>query len=241
MMAKAPSGGSFTPASLTNLILWGEADTNTYTDTGGTTLCTTDGDNLKNWKDLSGAGSNLVWPSVLVAPVYKTNLANSKPGCRFSSALDDLLDSAQANNQKPISAAAVVRVTDVTANGTIFEGNSGTGGFALDISASHFRALSAFVALIGGSTATLVNNTFYIVVFTYDSSGNYAFTLNGSADGSGTNNMTFSNTGTRIGCNNATSGGFLDGDLLAFAKGSAVWTGTEITNLTNYWKSKYGL
>ena len=229
---------SFTPADLTSLILWGEADTQTYTNTAGTTACTTDGDICRNWKDLSGAGSNLVWGTGEDA-LYKTNLTNSKPGIRFPTSGSALhLESTQANNQKPVSVACVVRATNVTDNNTIFDGTTGGSGLAFDINAGNFRLLKANTALIGSNSTTISNNTFYIVIVTYDSSGNYAYTLNGASDGSGTNNQTFTNTGTRIGTSNIDTAR-LGGDLLAFVKTSAVMTGTEISNLTSYWNTKY--
>lgn len=229
------SSGPFDPSQLTSLILWLEADQQVFQDSSGLIPCVADGNSVGAWKDLSGAGVNLTSGST---PTWKTNLANGKPGVRFSSSGTTAMNSSQSNNQKPFSVGVVVRMTNAANNNTILDGSTGSGGLAIDVNANAFRMLKASVALIGASTATVSNNTFYIAIGTCDGSGNWTWTTNGAADGSGTNNQTLSDTQTQMGKANAGSA-FFDGDILAIAKGSAAWSSTEVSKLDAYWNAKY--
>lgn len=233
----AAAGGPFDPSQLTSLILWLEADTQVFQDSSGLVPCAIDGQSVGAWKDLSGAGVNLTSGS---PPTWKTNLTNGKPGVRFAAGVSTPMTSSQANNQKPFSVGIVVRMVNAANNCTVLDGQSSGNGLAVDVNANTFRALKANVAVLGASTTTLANNTFYIAIFTYDGSGNYTWTINNASAGTGTNNQTFSDTQTQMGRANGGSALF-DGDILAMVKGSATWTSTEVSKLDTYWNTKYAV
>lgn len=230
--------GPFDPLTLPSIQLWGEANLSVFQDNTGLIPCNFDGCNLKNWGDLSGAGSALTTSGN--CPVWKTNIKNGLPVARFAASPSIALSSSQANNQKPRSVGFVGMMPHVNNNNTIFDGSSGGNGMAFDTNANNFRFLKANTALIGANTTTLVDSTFYIVFVTYDGSGNYVWYLNGAADGSGTNNQTFSNSLTALGDSNV-GGARFEGDMCAFVQGGGAWSSTDVGNMTTYWNNKWAI
>jgi len=77
-----------------------------------------------------------------------------------------------------------------------------------------------------GNANTALTGTDHVIAASYDASGNYAFYLDGSADGSGTNNRTIGNNSTHIGRNY--DGKYFDNYIYALAFYSAKLTPTQI-------------
>ena len=233
---------SFTPADLTGNQVWLEADIEVYSD-AGSTLCDTDGQNVQQWNDQTSNGYDV---SAGTTPLYKTAIKNSLPVVRFGidgfgDPLTSNLDtSALSNNLKPFTIAMVIQSRSVTTDNTIIGGTSDA-GISVDISGSHFRLLKQATTLIGSNTATISVDTWYILVVTYDGSGNYAFRVNGADDGSGTSDQTFSGSNTRIGVDAAGTGARFQGDMGSLLINSTVLSSGNIAALENYWNSKWGI
>lgn len=68
----------FTPASMTGIQGWWDPTQQIYTDSGST-LCSSDGDRIAQWNDLSGNGRNGTQTTSSSKPTYKTNILNSLP------------------------------------------------------------------------------------------------------------------------------------------------------------------
>lgn len=88
---------------------------------------------------------------------------------------------------------------------------------------------------IGNSSGTVSNGSWAYVVVTYDSSGNFVFYINGSVGGSGTNNQTFSNSGSQtatIGVDIVNSAGW-NGDLDEIRKTNTATTANQVTTEYN--------
>ena len=238
VIAKRQSSVGFTPASLTGILLWLEADEGVYTD-AGSTICVNNNDRLYQWNDKSGNGYNFT--ETAFKPWFKTNILNNHPVIGFyypDNSASFISNTSLANNQKPQTIAIVIRLEDVTANGVIYGGQSGTtGGFQLDVNSNHFRLVSPGGAVIGSNTSSISIDTWYLLIATYDASGNYTFTLNGSSDGSGTNDRTLINYASSIGKDSSNI--VMKGDIAALVRTSAIITSDEKTNLATYWNTKY--
>ena len=69
-----------------NLVVWLKADAGVFTDTGGTTPATNDGDLIALWNDQSGNGNHVLQATSGNRPVFKTNVLGGKPVLRFLTA-----------------------------------------------------------------------------------------------------------------------------------------------------------
>jgi hypothetical protein len=94
-VAALGGGGGFTPASIAGLDFWIEARdlTHLFTDTGGTTPVTADGNTVALAKDKSSAARDVSAPVVGERPTYKTDL--TKPSLLFDG-VGNLMQSASS-------------------------------------------------------------------------------------------------------------------------------------------------
>ena len=182
-----PYPNGFSPSDISGLKLWLKADAITGLS---------DGDPVTTWSDSSGQGNDATQSTAGQKPLYKTAIQNSLPAVRFD-ATDDVLKTQADGTLKPFSLFAVIKVADLSTTRTLIGSWNGTnnsiasGGISIDLAtASKTRFLKAEVVVIGTSTTAPTTSTL-IVGVTYDGSGNYAFYKNGAADGSGTNDQTF--------------------------------------------------
>lgn len=131
---------------------------------------------------------------------------------------------------------AWIKVTDVTSIRTIKSGRwvgpNAAPQFRINTSGNLQLVKSQTVA-IGTSTGTVTNGVYQHVAVTYDSSGNYAFYIDGLPAGSGTNLQTLGQGAMLIGCNESGYPAlveFFKGAIDDVAIFSRVLTAAEIWN-----------
>lgn len=83
-------GGIGDNTGTSSLILWLDANKNTYTDDGVT--ATTNGSNLQRWDDLSGYTNHATQTIVARQPIWNTNVQNGLPSVYFNSADTNYLE-----------------------------------------------------------------------------------------------------------------------------------------------------
>lgn len=130
---------------------------------------------------------------------------------------------------KPVSILA--RVTPTSTGYRAIVGDSAfPDGFELrvDQTTNKLSWLHANTALIGTSTSGVSGDV--VVAVTYSGVGAYAFYQDGSADGSGTVNVTFSTSNMHIGRQRA--GEYFYGDIMALALYSDVLTPDEVATVS---------
>lgn len=152
----------------------------------------------------------------------------------FNGSSDKIADTISLNT-KPISVAAWVNVSSSqSGSGAIVSANAidtfhfkttqadgGTLGLAVDAQS---------IVNVGGASGNYFPvNTWAHVGFTYDSSGNYVFYINGLNSGSGTNNVTFSSSAAWIG--KAYNGENTNGNLAEIGIWNAILTANEYLSL----------
>jgi hypothetical protein len=122
--------------------------------------------------------------------------------------------------------------------GTIFGSSVDGGGPQLRVD-PHVTMLKQDMLGVGTSAGTVMTGVWTHVAFTYDSSGNYAFYLNGAPSGSGTNLQTFNFTGFYLGARASGGGtsetfnGSIDEPHVSNSVRSASWIGAEYNNQSN--------
>ncbi len=225
MVRRFGQGGAvtFTPTDVAGIVAWWKADTLVLNDT----------DPVVTWADSSGNGWHAGGANGVL---YRTNQINGLPAVSFDGSDDSLDATGLTANTKPVSIFAVVKPTD-TSTRTIISGD-GSGGLQLRIDPK-LTANKATVAAIGSSNTSLSAGTAYRVALTYSGTGDWTFYLNGSADGTGTNDQTFSTPTVRIGRNVNSEDMFgMIGEILIY---NSVLSSTDRGSVDTYLSSKWGI
>jgi len=89
-LAVAGGGGSLSLGYQTGLVLWLEADHQTYQDTGFVTAADDDGEVVGGWQDRSSESDHLTQSTTAKKPLLKTSVVNGHPVLR-SDGVDDWL------------------------------------------------------------------------------------------------------------------------------------------------------
>lgn len=217
-------------------------DNNTVTQAAGKVYSGSaagNGDSVGIWKDQSGQGSHAYNG---VAPTYATSVA----GLSGKNALDfasQYLASFESAARKPMTIAFVIR-PDAVGGGTARAaiGSSVAGGYSITCGASNaqWQAAAAGVGL-GASVTTLSAATPYVLVFTYDGSGNYVYRTNGSASASGTDNRTPTASTLAFGAANLSGTNPFDGLIAEVCNYDNVLSAGDIAGLEAYLAQKYGI
>lgn len=229
--AGVSAGSAWTPTTPGNLIGWYKPDS-----MGSNNL-----DLVRTNVDYSGNG-NYFWETSF-PPEYAAAAKNGLGAIHFSGTImgHGLLPA----DTKPCTFFMVVKTpTSFGVYPSAF-GPSGNGGATYSVTTLAHQALDSYsTSLVGLGSATLSTATWYIMAVTYDSSGNYAFYLNGASDGSGNNNLTFSATTSTMGCTepgNAQQWGFANGYIGECGKYSKALSGSEINSLFSYLNGRWAV
>lgn len=224
-----PAGGSFSPPDIAGLLAWYDA---------GEITSLSDNDPVATWIDSSASGFNAT-ASGVNQPTYQTNEINGLPCVRFDGT-NDVMASSYPTSQKPFTAFAVIKVTDVsdyrciigsfTNDGIEWRINATSGAQNLDKQAT---------AGIGTSSAAVTNGVWTIVTVTYSGSGGWAYYFDGVADNSGTNDVSFSATTALIGA--ASGVHWFYGDMAEIVCYDTALSGPDLADVHAYLTSKYGL
>lgn len=127
------------------------------------------------------------------------------------------------------SKLALIVVSSLSGHRTISMSRDGAGTsggcqWRIDSSAagSNQNLIKSNVASIGESTSALSTNTVYMVGVSYDASGNFAFYVDGKADGSGTNAQTFTHGSFQLGHNSTlfSNDEYFAGDIITYGEWS---------------------
>lgn len=250
-MGKRPAVASgFTPASLTNLIGWYEADSVGVTTSGG---------HVTAAPDLSGAGNNLA--PLNTVPFNATSSYNSHPAFDFVAANDACLITTQppavtlpVTNLLSVYVVGQMKSPTVNFGGAVSIGQSGNADFQI---AGNIVALSR--TGVTNSIETFYNNSTDVVDTAISLATNVrigvvvsgtsktAQYINGTLTTQGAGTFTFgplaSPNAIVIGnrWNGTTGAGSAwDGPIVFALVAAAAWTPTDITNIDNYATGKYG-
>lgn len=128
----AGGGGAFSPADVSGLIFWLEADGTLWQDSGRTTPAISDGDPVGSWDDASGNGNHVTQGTSGNRPLLKLSIQNGKPVLRFDGSNDVLVKAALTLADAGLS---VFVVGKLTASGSyphlVAYGASGAGSWGL--------------------------------------------------------------------------------------------------------------
>lgn len=109
------------------------------------------------------------------------------------------LASACPANMKPVTYLARMTAAGVGVYQTVLGSQDGTGGIDYQVTTSNKMSMvKQYVVAIGNSTATISASTNYVVGVTYSGAGAWAHYRDGSPDGSGTNDQTFTASRTLV-------------------------------------------
>jgi hypothetical protein len=217
----------FDPSSIAGLLAWYKADS----------LSLNDGDPVSTWTDSSGSGNDATEASG-ARPLYQTNELNGLPVVQFDG-VDDQMVSSLSMATKPFTAFAVVKFATFVNEATILGPNASGGLQWRGNSDQRQGLLKSVTAEIGSSGTQLSVDTFYRLAATYSSGGAYTFYLNGTADGTGTNNQTFSATTLQLARN--ITGEDLTGQIAEILFYDSVLGTTDRQAVEVYLTDKWGL
>lgn len=234
------AGGGLDPGAASNKHIQFNADTGTFENDAGTDP-TENNDNLAFWDDQSGNGFDATQTTDTKRPTWLSAGLDSQPVVDFpDTALEEMSVASSDATIKPFSVIAVVSPDNFTDEHTIL-GASASGGiqWRIDITTGKISLLKGGVASIGTSSTALTSGQFSVVGVTYDASGNFAFYLNGAADGTGTNDQTFSASNFNIG--NKDSGTEFFGGPIAdiYVFDTAIKTSAEMIDYSTFLNAKY--
>lgn len=192
---------------------------------------------VQDWDDLGRGNTNAT--NTLTGTTLATGQLNGKSAVRFPGT--ESMFSARTGSQKPLTTVVVAKFDGVTSFQTMVGPSGGSGGRLFRLSnTGKLELVKSNVALIGTSTTALSANTYYILTVTYDSSGNFAFYVNGAAAGSGTNDLEFDPQETRLG---TWDGGleWLTGYIAEVREANVVLTSAELAAVHSDLGAFYGI
>lgn len=241
-----PSGGAFTPASLTGLKLWVKGDANTFSDTGCSSAAT-NGNPVKCWGDNSGLGNNLVSGSAAVANLATNNL-NSMATVNFVTTASQPLEAAVTlSPATTISCFGLFEDTVGIPNNDRFISVQGSGqsndygnanSFNLDQSASTTLTLQQNFGSVASGTNAL--STWYQYGFVFNGTTATLY-IGGTSAGSSSNTSTMTSPPTIAVGGAAVGGGNpLTGYSAEFFCGNADWT-SNVTQIHTYLHTRWGI
>lgn len=215
---------AWNPTTEPSLIGWWKADT----------LVLNDGDPISSWSDSSASGYTMTAAGVN-RPTYKTNQKNSLPAVFFDTSINNQwMTASMPSNNKPHTLALVVMMPTVESHNSTPVGSTSDGDLVLQTfrdATAHWLFGKQNQLNISGIQFTLTNNTWYILIVTYDGSGNWVMLNNGSSV-SGTNNQSFTGTGTTV-LGRELAGNYLAGYIGEIMKFYSVVTPATIDTYLN--------
>jgi hypothetical protein len=231
LMGVGPSapGTGFDPSTISGLQLWLKADA---------IVGLADTDPVTTWEDSSSANNDATQGTAALKPTYRTNQINGKAAVSFDDG--DHLASALSMATKPFSVFAVANFTNFSVPRTIL-GQSSAGGLQFRGNTTpRQEILKAETASIGVSTSALSTGTNYRLAATYSNTGVFTFYLNGTADGTGTNDQTFTASTAKVGDNRDGAESML-GLIAEILFYDSVLSAGDRGSVNSYLATKYGL
>lgn len=220
-----PAGGGSDPNSIgSGLLFWYQNGAGRWQDTGKTTPAA-DTDPVRVWADQSANGND----QTIALYGDAARPVGTAGGLHFDGA-GDILIAENAVTLKPATFFCILNLDSIAgANGVI---GGGSTAFFVMTSGNALQLRAQSVAVIATSTATLAATTDYRIIITYDGSGNYAFYVDGAAEGSGTQNETIGSFAPYLSVVDA--GVPLGGTIRDLGAYDNVLSGGDITALDDY-------
>lgn len=232
--------GGFSPASL-GLSLWTVGDAGTYQSSGGSAAAS-DGDVVGEWQDQSGNGRHLTQATASLKPVLKTgaNGINGVSVVRGDGTDDYLTNAYNGTALSQVSMAFVVRpLEDVSTDGIIQWANALTSGTPF-----------VLVRRVGTEVRVFVNNGYrYFITHSANTTKAYVLTGDGTTWKLWVNGVAQTNyTGGFANQANASGiylfngfDGYVNADVAEFMIRETVFTTQEVSDLSSYFTTKWGL
>jgi len=197
------------------------------------TLTGSDDSFITLWDDSSGNNRDA---SAVVGsgPVLKTNILNGHSICRCDGGVTGL-DFTGNSTDATITVIAVVKCTGTGSNfrTILADRSNGSNAPLFGIRSSKIELHELDVGAVGVSTTSLNTTDFFTVAVTFDdATNNFAFYLNGTADGSGTQAANFTRRFAGIGIRGGNLDRFL-GDIAYVAYWNSVLSSGELTTRFN--------
>jgi hypothetical protein len=227
----APSGGAaaaFSPSDVSGLQLWMQpSNISAFADAAAINTFS------------ASVGGTISQATGASQPTAQTNELNGLAVIRFDGS--DTLVTTVVATQKPCTRFAVVKATDYADDRTMF-GSTANGGlqWRLDVTDGHSHLVQQGTADIAEATGGPTAATWTILAVTYSNIGAAAFYLAGVADGTATQDRTLGASNILLGNNSAAGEAFL-GDIAEVMQYDSVLSTTNLNNVGNYLKAKYGL
>lgn len=251
----ATASGAFTPASLTGLVAWYKADTGVFVDAGSTLA--TNGQTVQQWNDQSGNGYHLKQATGGSRPTFQTAGFNSSfPAVTFtlssSTWMATTANTVAMGTGLVGSAFLVGLITGsgaVNARGVAYVEN----GQTADTISSHSAAwlllspgtpsLASYRAGFFANDNVAIFNVNMRVGNVYDNTNDTGYLNNVAGTPVAASGLTWTSPGTLLisTADTASPTAFWDGPIAEVVVTNTALSGTDRTNLDNYFKTNLGL
>lgn len=253
-------GTQFSPKDISGLQLWLDATTGLFNSTSGGSAVTTNASSVARWEDQSGNARHATQATSGSRATLRTSVQNGKNIIRFDGADDFYTGVASAlplatgstrlsffvaiipdlsGRQGSYGGGGIIRGMEADSNEGWYFGVRANGKFAFNQNAGTDACIV--------STSTLTTNTAYVIGSVYDGSQtgisnrvkNYLFAteetdvLDNGAGGWG--------SGEEIGRGYPSPSYYFKGDICEIVIYNSVLSSSEITNVSNYLKTKWGI
>ncbi len=215
------SAVGFLPSDLTGLKNWYRRSIGQWQDAGKTTPATGT-DLVGAWEDQSGNGNDMTGSGSL-RPTLSSGGVHFDGGTR-------LLKTSASQVLKPVTFFCKVNFDSVAGFQSLLE--STTNSLLISAIGSTLRLSKQSNSTIANASTSLTSGSDLRIIVTYDGSGNYAFYINGSSAGSGTNNQTLGNN--YLCMSSETLGQALAAVIKEWGLYDNALTGTDVTDLDTY-------
>lgn len=226
--------GAFSPADLTDLVSWHDADdiSTLWQDSARTTQVASNNDPVGAWDDKSGNANHLLQATVGYRPLYKTNTLNSKPTI-LGDGVDDFLTDTFTLTQ-PAHCFVIFRQETWTESDVILDGGSD-----LTMLLSQFPSTPDVTVYAGASLSSsdATIGTFFLGDLLYNSTSSHLqIADNAPVNG---NAGTASPGGLSVFAR--ASGFFSNSSIAEIVLCDAELTGSDLTDLRSYFNTKWGV
>jgi hypothetical protein len=225
---------SFTPATLTGVLVWLKADAGTFQDSALTTPATADAAPVGGWVDQSGSGNDLLQATAGLRPTLQTGELDTRPVIRFDGSDDFLEATFGAASAQPNHLFIVVKQLAADPGvSTVFDSSTANGQRLYAADADTYEMFAGG----SGPTRDFGTTDFMLIEALFTGAGS-TLIIDGGAAGTG-NPGAGTLAGLCLGAAGGGGGGFSNQDVAeVLAVGDPV-TGDNLTNLRSYFATRF--
>lgn len=251
-VATPSSAPAWTPASLSNLVAWYSADYGVYSDSGVTPA--TNGQRIQQWNDKSGNNYHLISTAADHKPLYQTTGFNSLNTVLFDN--PGTIAGLQTNTGVAMGTGSAASsfwvgqmLTDTSANAGMFTytppgGDPGDiGGMVFTRRVGSTNAVASYTQytnVTANQNVSLATN-YRIGMICEGLSSPWTPYLNGVAGTPGAMTASTNNNFVNAGYLGISQGFEISGPVSEWVVTKSAMSGTDQTNLDNYFKTHWGL